>query len=243
MARVAPVVPAETDILCERCGYTLNGLPESGNCPECGEPIVASIGDNLRHPAPWEVTPTWIGFVATTVAVLFRPTRFFRSITTRTNIPPARQFAKWHWILASLLFATTAYCHANWYLAFSGGIWAPIRRTTMWFGLVIGTFLTLTYITKLAAKLTNWEATYRGLRMPLTPVTRGMYYHAAHYLPVGLIALLTVVGFTQLYSRGFLPATSATTYLYVLCIEVVLGAVYLFQTYWIAMRNMMYANA
>src|SRR3954464_620053 len=27
MSRIAPVVPAETDILCEGCGYTLNGLP------------------------------------------------------------------------------------------------------------------------------------------------------------------------------------------------------------------------
>jgi hypothetical protein len=31
-------------------------------------------------------------------------------------------------------------------------------------------------------------------------------------------------------------------YLYVLCGEVVLGAFYLFKTYWIGMRNIMYAN-
>ena len=33
-----------------------------------------------------------------------------------------------------------------------------------------------------------------------------------------------------------------TTYLYVICAEVILAAVYLFKTYWIGMRNMMYAN-
>lgn len=32
---------------CMACGYNLRGLPESGNCPECGH----SIGESLRHPA------------------------------------------------------------------------------------------------------------------------------------------------------------------------------------------------
>ena len=243
MPRVAPVVPAETDILCEKCGYTLNGLPESGNCPECGQPIAASTNESLREPATWEVNHTWQSFIATTISVLFRPTQFFRTVTTRTDIPPAKQFAEWHWVLASLLFASTAYFHADWYIVFSGWVRiTPITRFMMWFSLFVGTFLTFVFITKLAARLTNWEATYRGLRMPLVPVLRGMYYHSAHYLPVAFIALVTVVGFTKLYNAGFLPATSATTYLYVLCIEVVLGAVYLFHTYWIAMRNMMYAN-
>jgi len=36
---------------------------------------------------------------------------------------------------------------------------------------------------------------------------------------------------------------STVTYLYVLSAEVVLAALYLFWTYWIGMRNMMFANA
>src|SRR4051812_49598289 len=53
MTRVAPIVPAESDLLCEACGYTLNGLPEDSNCPECGKPIRESIGSERQVPR-WE---------------------------------------------------------------------------------------------------------------------------------------------------------------------------------------------
>jgi len=58
------------------------------------------------------------------------------------------------------------------------------------------------------------------------------------------LALATVVGYRLLYRFHVLQLTLATTqgYLYVLSGEVIIGAVYLFQTYWIGMRNMMYAN-
>jgi hypothetical protein len=245
MPRVAPVPPAETDILCEKCGYTLNGLPESGNCPECGEPIAASTVEDQRQTPRWEQSrnPSMRDFVATTFDVLVHPTRFFRSLTTRGDVDPARQFAGRHWVISSILFGCCAFFHTDWYVGLYANVRVPLFiKPTILLVLIIATFYATLGITKLAAKLTNWEATYRGLRMPLAPVMRGMYYHAAHYLPVGFIALITILGFTQLYNRGFLPATSATTYLYVLCAEVVLGAVYLFHTYWIAMRNMMYAN-
>lgn len=245
MPRVAPVPPAETDILCERCGYTLNGLPEAGNCPECGEPIVTSTIEDQRRVPRWEQTssPTMRDFVATTLDVLVHPTRFFRTLTTRGSVESARRFAGRHWIISSILFGCCAFFHADWYIGLSMNTRLPLLiKPAILLVLIIATFYATLGITKLAAKLTNWEATYRGLRMPMTPVMRGMYYHAAHYLPVGLVALVTILSFTQLYSRALLPATSATIYLYVLCIEVVLGAVYLFHTYWIAMRNMMYAN-
>jgi hypothetical protein len=107
---------------------------------------------------------------------------------------------------------------------------------------LVATYYLLQWVTLLAAKLTNWEATYRGLRLSMHVVRRGMYYHAAHYLPVALLALITVVGYRLLYDFHVVSIETLVTYIWVLAGEVIVGAIYLFQTYWIAMRNMMYAN-
>jgi hypothetical protein len=74
-------------------------------------------------------------------------------------------------------------------------------------------------------------------------VLRGLDYHAAHYLPVAIVGAATVLGYHFLLYRHWVTLLSETTYLYVLCGEVVASAVYLFLTYWIGMKNMMYANA
>ena len=79
-------------------------------------------------------------------------------------------------------------------------------------------------------------------RLPPIAIHRAMYYHAAHYLPVGLVACVTSVGYTLLLARGTFGQDTGTVYLWTLCGEVVAGAIYLFITYWAGMRNIMYAN-
>src|SRR5260221_5482296 len=68
----------------------------------------------------------------------------------------------------------------------------PVRAIV---GLTGISYLLLLATTRVAATLTSWEAGYRGLRLPLPVVLRGLDYHAAHYLPVGLIGAGTVVGY------------------------------------------------
>jgi hypothetical protein len=239
----ATSVPDETAMLCEACGYVLNGLPEDSRCPECGQPI-ADSSPALRRPPAWErqddpSTP-FARFFATTSAILFHPSRFYRTLNTRSPCPDAQSFAFIHWAIASVLFATAGYAHADWYASLGSAHHTPWQ---VWPAELVLCFLCLWGLTNLAATLTTWEATYRGLRLPRSAVLRAMHYHAAHYLPVSLLAALTVVGYRALVHTGVLSEATSQIYLYVVCIEVVLAAFFLFNTYWIGMRKMMFANA
>jgi hypothetical protein len=104
-------------------------------------------------------------------------------------------------------------------------------------------YLALSATIRIAARLTTWEATYRGYRLPHGVVLRALYFHSAHVLPVAVAAFATCAGYHALLVY-WLPTntTSEPTYLYILCGEVIVAAGYLFNTYWIGMRNWMYAN-
>src|SRR5688500_11386894 len=97
MPRSDVIVPAETSVLCEGCGYTLDGLPATGQCPECGLPIAASTGADGRVLPAWEdATPgrtTTSRFLSTTAAVVFTPDRFYRTLATRRDDRAALRFA------------------------------------------------------------------------------------------------------------------------------------------------------
>jgi hypothetical protein len=243
-----------TDLLCEKCGYVLNGLPDTSRCPECGTPIAESIG-NHRHPPLWE-TPgvKSAGFLRTSAAVLFHPTNFYRTLAVHGSVPAAHRFARWHWWISATLFAIAALVHSVLFwldiiprFSRPSEKWTYIATAAAGLAiLVVATYLTylmLDGITKLAARLTDWEARYRGLRLPYDVVLRGMYYHAAHYVPVALLAAITVVGGQLLIAFSGLSINSTMyAYVYGLSAEVVVSAAYLFYTYWIGMRNMMFAN-
>lgn len=238
-------IPADTDVLCESCGYVLNGLPPGSNCPECGRPIAES-DPAIRLPTAWEQasgngSASGGAFLSTSAAVLFRPTHFYRTLATRTDTPHAAMFSHIYWVISSLLFGLAAYAHAAWFIFGDPRIpLAPLK----WAAHAAVVYLFLLLTTWVASWLTNWEATYRGYRLTLPVVRRGLRFHAIHYVPVALAVAVTVIGYSWLVRRGVADlTTTTTTYLYVLSGEVVVAAIYLFKTYWVAMRNMMYANA
>ncbi len=247
MARVV-TIPAETDVLCEGCGYVLNGLPTGANCPECGKPSVES-SPTLRQPPLWEQAWEQSGrqkrlraFFATTADLLLTPARFFRTLSIQPSTRASFRFAQIHWACAALLLGTATWAHLSWYIAMGGRQFSTTGRVAFLLAVCAATYAALDGTTRLAGWLTKVEAAYRGFRLPLAVVRRGLHYHAAHYLPVALIATATVLGYHLGLSNGWIAPTSGATYLYVLSAEVVIAAGYLFNTYWTAMRNLMYAN-
>src|SRR3954453_20686151 len=167
MPRVAPVVPDETDLLCEGCGYTLNGLPTPSNFPECGKPIEQSVGDH-RHPSAFEQHPSAASFLSTSAAVILRPKHFYRTLTSRSNPPAAATFARIHRYLASVLLGAAALGHLRWVLAMLQGtrLSSPLALLMMLLGFAVMTNLFLLGLTKLAAWLSAIEAKYWGMRLP-----------------------------------------------------------------------------
>jgi hypothetical protein len=243
MSRLAASVPDASSLLCEQCGYVLDGLPVDSRCPECGSFIRDSLPEH-RHLSAWESAGRPIeklaAFFTTTGLVLLRPAHFFRHLSARASSTSARSFAFIHWLLAAAIIGRAASIHGEWLLDYRD--YGVLRGGL----LTAGALLLMWVTTRLAARLTHWEASYRGLRLPMPVVLRALYFHSAHYLPVALVVLGTVVGFHYTFDHFPFDITGLYWFLkmyhYVLCGEVVVGAVYLFQTYWIGMRNMMYAN-
>lgn len=236
-------VPSESDLLCEGCGYVLNGLPPGTRCPECGKPTDDSA-KGLRSAPVWESeTQSFASrrFVRTAWEVIAHPVRFYRTLATRRTRQSSLRFAQANCAIASILFGAAACAHLNWYLALAN---VDFHVGALgWLLLSIATYLFLVTTISLAAWLTHWEASYRGYRLPLSVVRRGLDYHTAHYLPVAILTAATVLGHDLLLRRHLISILSDPAYLYTLSAEVLLAAFYLFETYWVGMRNMLYANA
>ena len=46
---------ARRDPFCLHCGWTLNGLPQEGNCPECGRAFKMQVVEMFRRDPAWVI--------------------------------------------------------------------------------------------------------------------------------------------------------------------------------------------
>jgi hypothetical protein len=70
----------EYTLLCERCGYVLEGLDQSSVCPECGKPIAESLPER-RIGTPWQQKPGFKSLVRTWWMTLRHPKKILDMAT------------------------------------------------------------------------------------------------------------------------------------------------------------------
>ncbi len=238
-------MPPENAMLCRQCGYVLDGLPGNSNCPECGSDIAGSIDPFLRHLPPWEMAGSWkrwpLRYAATVWAIWGHPSGFFRTLRMRVDSPAGRGFERINWFIAALMLTAAAVLHLVWFFSVLwswDGLAALFTSLYLALPIFLITWLFLMLMIGLSARLTAWEAGFRGYRLSYRTARRVLYYHSAHLLPVAAAALVSVAGHSLLCNWQ----DSTFAYLYSLSGQVIVSAAYLFLVYWLAMRNALYAN-
>jgi len=97
----------EYTLLCEKCGYVIEGLDQSGNCPECGKPIAESLPER-RVGTPWQQNPSVGSLVRTWWMTLRHPLRTLDVMRVRE--PNSVDSYPWlNSILASWIIAGTVF--------------------------------------------------------------------------------------------------------------------------------------
>jgi hypothetical protein len=240
--------PAENDLLCEACGYILNGLQtEQGNCPECGTPTRESLEPGNRIPSPIEEEWSSKNFWTTTSRVLLQKRRFFRETRTRDDHLNVTRFGRLHRWMSGILLGLAGGIHAAWMAETQLWVtrWDAVSLSILAVAALVLTLLavaTLSLVTRLATWLTSKEGAFWGMRLPSSVVTRAMSFHSANYLPVGILAFLLTFGYRIGLMSGWTDASTGVKYLIALCILVVSSAVWLFESYVVAMRRIRLAN-
>ena len=90
----------EFTLLCERCGYVIEGLDTAGACPECGKTIAESLPER-RVGTAWQNHETWRPLIHAAFGTIARP---FRTLDLmKIDERSGRDLAMRHALAASVL--------------------------------------------------------------------------------------------------------------------------------------------
>ncbi|MEM0984369.1 MAG: hypothetical protein AAGI17_10510 [Planctomycetota bacterium] len=149
----------EYTLLCERCGYVLEGLDTAGNCPECGKPISESLPER-RVGTAWQRNPSFRALLVTLLRSWLRPRSTLD--TMRTSSRPGLWIGFRGIGLASLIFSLSVAAWFSTGISFEDHIGSTNQIIVRIVSAVVGFAVPFAIITVILLLLTATEAA--GLR-------------------------------------------------------------------------------
>ncbi|MHC4063012.1 MAG: hypothetical protein ACYSUI_00710 [Planctomycetota bacterium] len=107
MTTQPPHVATSRPPLCEVCGYNLSHHDMSARCPECGRPVVLSLGDDVRSVVPWGPYGSRArrtSFWKVTLDAWLNPERFFMGVAVFAGRGSAGRFLLNQMLLTAVAF-------------------------------------------------------------------------------------------------------------------------------------------
>jgi len=92
---------------CDACGYDLTTMSLESRCPECGEPVMASLGPDARPGMPWERRRGFSAWFACTRLAIFDPVRLGRMLRLQSPGTAHRRFLLLHLPIVFLVGAAS----------------------------------------------------------------------------------------------------------------------------------------
>lgn len=189
-------VPAEYDLLCENCGYSLIGLMHTTRCPECG----VSFNPNELPLArvPW-LYRNRLGairsFCSTVMAILTGPRKFAAELCRpiRISASDAKEFRQILIVLSVLSVTTGALGWAVWEYYFTFPLVLPQRDLLMMMAMSVSGFVALCVFVTLATDLPTFI--WRGL------ASSPLYLAPLHHYAAAPLALIPVAVYLALAGR------------------------------------------
>lgn len=167
--------PDPGPILCERCGYEVGGLPDSGACPECARPIAESLPER-RAGSAWQRAPGFVTPIGSLLATFRRPIRSWDAVAA--ELPSSSALLWINCALAALIFpggALVVIAHSK----LDAAMLAPIA-VAVW----AAALLTLSWIESRGIRIIGRVRRFRITR----PIAYAVVGHAAAGWVVGAAA-------------------------------------------------------
>lgn len=204
-----PVTPIARPPTCEDCGYNLTTMPMEARCPECGVPVVESLGPDNRPGPAWlhrHNLGLWPPYVKTVFPAVFRPRAFGRSFRATAFETDYRGLMGFH--LAVAFVVTMAGIMAAFWLQWRHDAWFDPVETLGILASIQAGFATLVVFTVTMLSALAVGAWYRlTLKRNLAGVAGRIACCQSLYLVIwAMLMAINFVAASWLAQHGFFEA-------------------------------------